>query len=128
MYNIYRKKVNEMTIGEKIRQLRKEKNMSQADLAMATGLSKGAISMYELNERNAKIETLEILADYFNVDMNFLTGRDMHTTLIASDEERLLVSKFRALNTEGQQKVLSYVADLVATGRYCLKCDQSEVV
>ena len=84
--------------------------------------------MYELGERNAKIETLEILADFFNVDMNYLTGRDMHTTLIANDTERGLISKFRALNPEGQQKVMEYVTDLVATGRYSLKCSESQVV
>lgn len=117
-----------MTIGEKIRQLRKEKNMSQADLSYATGLSKGAISMYELNARRPKIETLEVLADYFNVDMNFLTGRDIHTTLIADDRERIIISQYRALNHEGQEKVSEYVTDLVASGRYSLKCSESEVV
>lgn len=117
-----------MSVGEKIRQLRKEKNMSQVDLAMATGLTASAISMYELDSRNPKIETLEILADFFNVDMNFLTGREAHTSIIADDTERLLISQYRALNREGQEKVADYIADLVASGRYSLKCGESQVV
>lgn len=107
-----------MTIGEKIRQLRKEKNMSQADLADATGLTKGAIGMYEIGARNPKMETLEILADFFNVDMNFLVGRSVYTEIVATDEERIIISKYRALNRAGQEKVFEYLADLVASGRY----------
>ena len=107
-----------MTVGDKIRQLRKEKNLSQADLAYETGITKAAISMYELGARNPKIETLEILADFFNVDMNFLTGRETHTSIIADDKERLLISQYRALNREGQEKVADYISDLVASGKY----------
>ena len=117
-----------MSVGQVIRQLRKEKNMSQADLAYATGLSKGAISMYELDERRPKIETLEVLADYFNVDMNYLTGRETHTSLIADDIERLIISQYRALNNEGREKVAEYISDLVASGKYAKQFNKSEVV
>ena len=73
-----------MTVGDKIRQLRKEKNLSQADLAYETGLTKAAISMYELGARHPKIETLEILADYFNVDMDYITGRTITSGIVSS--------------------------------------------
>lgn len=109
-----------MTVGEKIRQLRKEKNMSQADLSYATGLTKGAISMYELNARNPKFETLEILADFFNVDMNYLLGKSEYTDIVADDTERLLFSMYRALNEEGKKKVAEYMSDLVASGKYSI--------
>lgn len=110
----------DMTVGEKIRQLRKEKNMSQADLSYATGLTKGAISMYELNARNPKFETLEILADFFNVDMNYLLGKSEYTDIVADDTERLLFSMYRALNEEGKKKVAEYMSDLVASGKYSI--------
>ena len=107
-----------MTVGDKIRQLRKEKNMSQADLAQATGLTASAISMYEVDARHPKIETLEILADFFNIDMNYLMGRSVYTDIVADDAERLLISQYRALSVEGQRKVTEYVSDLVASGKY----------
>jgi len=107
-----------MTVGDKIRQLRKEKNLSQADLAYETGLTKAAISMYELGARHPKIETLEILADYFNVDMDYITGRTITSGIVADDNERLIISQFRAMNDEGRRRVLQYIADLVDSGKY----------
>lgn len=112
------RKVRGMTLGTRIKQLRKEQNMSQADLANATGLKKSAISMYELDAREPNIETLEILADHFNVDMNYLIGRSSTTGLILQEDERLLVIQYRALSAEGKAKISGYMADLMASGRY----------
>lgn len=57
-----------------LKQLRKNKGITQADLAQELGLSKSTISMYEIGAREPDFETLEAFADYFNVDMNYLTG------------------------------------------------------
>ena len=62
--------------------LRSEKNMSQQELADALGISKSAINMYERGERQPKFEILEQIADYFNVDMDYLLGRTSKTTKI----------------------------------------------
>ena len=55
--------------------LRKRNRVSQGELAEVLGVSRSSVSMYELGEREPGIETLEAIADYFNVDMNTLTGR-----------------------------------------------------
>ena len=62
--------------------LRAEKAMSQQDLADALGISKSAINMYERGERQPNFETLESIADYFNVDIDYLLGRTNKTTKI----------------------------------------------
>ena len=62
--------------------LRNEKNMSQQELADALGISKSSINMYERGERQPNFETLETIADYFNVDIDFLLGRTNKTTKI----------------------------------------------
>lgn len=56
--------------------LRKRSGLSQLELAETLGLSKSAVSMYERGERRPSYEMLEALADYFNVEIDFLTGRD----------------------------------------------------
>lgn len=56
--------------------------MSQQDLADALGISKSAINMYERGERQPNFETLESIADYFNVDIDYLLGRTNKTTKI----------------------------------------------
>lgn len=56
--------------------LRKRSNMSQQQLADATRLTRSAVSMYETGKREPDFETLEIFADFFNVSMDTLTGRN----------------------------------------------------
>lgn len=48
---------------------------SQAELADKLGVSKSTVGMYELGKREPDFETLEAIADLFNVDMNFLLGK-----------------------------------------------------
>lgn len=67
--------------------LRAEKHMSQQELADALGISKSAINMYERGERQPNFETLETIADYFNVDMDYLLGRTTKTTKVLSPAE-----------------------------------------
>ncbi len=60
------------------KKLRKEKQLTQSELATALGISRSAISMYENGEREPDLETLEAIADYFNIDMNQLTGQEKY--------------------------------------------------
>lgn len=60
--------------------LRKEKNLSQQELADRLGISKSSINMYERGERQPNFETLELIADFFNVDIDYLLGRTSKTT------------------------------------------------
>ena len=73
--------------------LREERRLSQAKLAEALNISKSAIAMYETDERTPKPEVLETIADYFNVDMNFLYGKT-HVRNSAKELEDLPASIF----------------------------------
>lgn len=55
--------------------LREEKRYSQKELADRLHLGASTIGMYENGSRMPKYEILEILADFFNVDMNYLLGK-----------------------------------------------------
>ena len=62
----------------RLRLLRNQAGMSQQELADKIGVSKSSINMYERGEREPGIETLEAIADYFNVDMDYLIGNSAH--------------------------------------------------
>lgn len=62
--------------------LRTEKKMSQQELADALGISKSSINMYERGDRQPNFEVLETIADFFNVDIDYLLGRTTKTTKI----------------------------------------------
>lgn len=58
-----------------MRSLRTSKGLSQMDFAKQIKLSKSSVNMYERNEREPGLETLERIADYFNVDLDYLLGK-----------------------------------------------------
>ena len=104
------------------------RNMRQVDLSLKTGIPKSAISQYCSGSFSPKQKRLFLIAQALNVDEAWLMGLDVPMerqidtpSAIATDlsnAELALVQDFRALNTEGQQKLLEYVADLQASGRY----------
>lgn len=59
----------------KIKELRKERKISQLKLQIDTGIEQALISKFENNKRVPPTETLIILADYFNVSIDYLLGR-----------------------------------------------------
>ena len=63
-------------IGTRIRTMRKSRGMTQEDLARAIGQSASSITMYETGRREPDFETLEALADVFNVPLASLVSED----------------------------------------------------
>lgn len=61
-------------LGNIIRSLRIKENLTQEELAKIIKVSRSTMGSYEQGTRDPNIETLERFADYFNVDMNYLTG------------------------------------------------------
>lgn len=59
-----------------LKELRSGRQMTQDELSSKLGISKSTISMYENGNRKPDFETLETIADFFNVDMNYLLGRN----------------------------------------------------
>ena len=71
-----------------LKYLRQRETWSQAELAKKLGVAKSTISMYEVGKRQPDFETLEAISDLFNVDMNFLLGKQK-----SEDQNRVLTSK-----------------------------------
>ena len=68
-----------MTLGEKIQVLRKQKGLSQEQLADMLNLSRQAISKWETNESQPDIERLIGISNLFKVSIDFLI-KDGHTS------------------------------------------------
>ena len=58
-------------IGERIRELRRSRNLKQDDLAEVLGLSRGQISNLEHNRRSLSLKQLQTLCELFKVDMEY---------------------------------------------------------
>ena len=61
--------------SERLRFLRMSRSLSQADFAKQIGISKSSVNMYERGEREPSFKTLEQIADFFNVDMDYILGK-----------------------------------------------------
>ena len=61
-----------MNFSDKLRKLRETKNITREQLSKDTGISEGSISSYELGRRKPKIETVTLIAKYFNVPIDYL--------------------------------------------------------
>lgn len=102
-----------MEFNEILKSLRLSKNITQDDLAKYTGLKRSAIGMYESGKRRPDFETLEILADYFNVDMNTLLGSVKPPSFSLSAQEEAHIKKYRQLSD-----MRRYVVDEVLDAQY----------
>lgn len=60
----------------RIRELRKAKKVTMKELGNMIGVAESTMSLYETGKRKPDSETLSRLADYFNVSVDYLLGRD----------------------------------------------------
>lgn len=82
-----------MSVGGRLKELRKLRGLYQEDVARILGVTRQAVSQYERGERNPDIEALEKLADYFNVDMNYLLGKEDRSTYYIDPETASLAQE-----------------------------------
>lgn len=92
-------------LGEKIKELRLEKKMTQQQLANRLGLVKGSISAYEQGTKYPSLEVLANLCRIFNVSADYLLGLSDETKIRNStltDEQlkllRGLIKEFENAN------------------------------
>ena len=115
------------SFAKRLKELRKSLGLTQAELAKFLSSSASTIGMYEQGRRTPPYEGLEEIADFFNVDMDYLMGKSDKTTILnPSRIASLKLSNFSnntlqimlELNLDGQSKVYEYARDIKLTGNY----------
>ena len=61
-------------IGERLQELRKDKGLSQEDLAKILGVSHYSVSSYECNRSDPDDKSKVILAKLFDVSVDYMVG------------------------------------------------------
>lgn len=111
-------------IGTQLKDLRKKRALTQIQLAKALHVATGTIGNWEVDARDPDFPMLLKIADFFNVSVDYLLGREdyfgnyyrrdlMQSDL--SDNEQVLVESFRSLLPEMQEVVLNMIKDLRKT-------------
>ena len=60
------------SFAQVFKDLRTKSKLTQQEMADKLNISRSSVGMYESGEREPSFELLEQIADYFNVDMNYL--------------------------------------------------------
>jgi Predicted transcription factor, homolog of eukaryotic MBF1 len=113
-------------MAQRIRELRKSKNLTQARLAQLTGLKETAIRSYENSLREPNSKAMAALEEYFNVSGAFLRGetdvrdflpnneRKQLTTAQTADELSDLLKKIQTTIKDISDEELEYTDGLLA--------------
>ncbi len=102
-----------MQFGDRLKELREEKELKQAELANLFNISPSTIGMYEQNRRTPDFALLNSIADYFGVSIDYLLGR----TNIRNYEENTIAShtddRTQQLSEEGRKKLDDFIDYLI---------------
>lgn len=88
-------------IGERLKKLRENKNMTQGDVAEALGVNTATISKYESNSLEPSIESIKKLADLYDITIDELLK-----------DEQFDVSKINVLEVLKEQKDMKLKGNL----------------
>lgn len=62
------------SLGDKLLRLRKDRKLTQSQLADLIGITPGQICQYEKNDQKPSLTTLEWLCEFFNITASELLG------------------------------------------------------
>ena len=102
----------------KIRELRKEKGITQEQLADAVNVKKYTIGDWERNRTEPNITTLVAMADYFEVSTDYLLGRSDDTGVVQAnanltpDEEEVLML-YRQMSYQDKNQLKGFISYII---------------
>lgn len=85
--------IEKIDIGRRLSQLRTKKGINQRELAQQIGVSDGTIGMWETGKRQPDLDTVAVLAKYYNVSTDYLLGLDIDSNkknTISLDAQNIL--------------------------------------
>lgn len=94
-----------MNIGTNIYTLRKERKITQAQLAEKLGVSVQAVSKWENDQCAPDISLFPIIADYFGVSIDRLFGYHMNS--YADKVEAIIKAADDSMNTDKEIEIIS---------------------
>ncbi len=100
-----------MDIGRRLAEIRKEHNLKQSDLAITLNESQQVISNIERGLTLPNIDQLRKLADYYNISLDKLVGREFFGDN-ANDVERQVINYLNQMDDSGKELSLSLLSQV----------------
>lgn len=123
-----------MNFSDRLKDVRKNAGLTQAQLSEKLGITAQSYSQYETGKRNPKSETVQKIAKALGVDVDVLNPTKEERELFEkaansiTDEQKykieekrlsnLIKHKEKMLNISGKQKAVDYMDDLIKIPEY----------
>lgn len=116
-----------MHIGDRIKKLRRELDLTQTDFAVRIGLTQNTVTRYETGDRKPSVSVITLICREFNVNEKWLrTGEgemfvkkdpepldELLSGLLGgenvTDEDRVLIKNFLELSDDSRKEVIKFV-------------------
>lgn len=96
-------------LGERLIELRNRRKLTQQEIANKMHLSRSTYAQYEINRRVPEYLTLEKLADFFEVSIDYLVGREENKEGVLTETQKELFKEFASLSDEDKDYVLGLI-------------------
>ena len=111
--------------AERIKQLRKKKGVSQAELAEQIGVKTNTVSTWERGTRKPDFEALNLLSNYFEVSFEYILGSsDKEEARVVPTQDELYdnVKKYSMFSNKSQKMI-----DALISATYQMEKSEGEL-
>ena len=103
-------------LSQTIKELRTQREISQATLASVLGVTQQAVAKWERDKAEPDSSTIKQIAKYFNVSIDYLLDNEGGTgTQPLNAEQAELIAEYNALNDEGRGLIRGMIGSLRLT-------------
>lgn len=106
-------------LHHRIVELRKSKKITQEGLSNKIGVSRSALSQYEIGSRQPDYDIIKRMADYFDVSIDYLLGnsesqiKESRTGYLSDSQVLEAAEIFSRLNKDEQDNLLDFMRRMV---------------
>lgn len=100
---------------ENLKKLRKLNGLTQDELSKKVGIPQTTYNSYETGRSLPTIEPLIKIADFYNISLDYLAGREFHYEFeYLTEQQKAVVKLICQLNENNLLRVASYISGMLA--------------
>lgn len=96
-------------LGDRLRQARERSGLNQIQVMQKTTINNKTLSRYENGGSEPDLDTLKILAELYEVSVDFLLGRNKKQREEIDELRKELIEEFKKLSKEDQEYVVGLI-------------------
>ncbi len=96
-------------LGEKIKLLRKRRNLKQDDLAKILNITKSQISNLEKGRRSLNLEQLNKLCIYFKIDISFFFEEEMNDECVSFLDKAKMIFENKEISSVQKEDLFTSI-------------------